>query len=83
MVTGVSIKAQAGRPSLDVTYGTFKSVAVDGSEPLTRQFPHLVDAALGDGRRLTVRYEEVRLGVAIPLELFEAPVPEGFRVDSL
>lgn len=80
-VTGFEIKAQPHRPALSVSYGTFKSVEVDGSG--ARDFPHLVEATLADGRSLAVRYEEVRLGMEIPPELFEIAVPEGFDVTEL
>jgi outer membrane lipoprotein-sorting protein len=81
VVSGLTIKAQPHRPALSVTYGSFKTVEVDGGEP--RSFPHLVDATLADGRKLTVRYDEVRLGAEIPPEVFEIAVPESYEIREL
>jgi outer membrane lipoprotein-sorting protein len=85
LVSGLSVKAQGGRPALSVTYGTFKSLPVEGLDPPRppRSFPHLVEAQTGDGRRLTVRYDEVRLGATLPAEVFLTEIPEGFAVESI
>jgi outer membrane lipoprotein-sorting protein len=78
-VAGQSVKGQALLPDLSVSYGTFKPVAVE-SLGQSREFPHLVEASLGDGRRLTVRYDEVRLGLDLPDSYFQAQIPEGFSI---
>jgi hypothetical protein len=83
---GPLLAAQAlrsGATPFETAYGTFKPVAVEIPGQAERPFPHLVDVALGDGRRLTFRYDEVRLGVELPAGLFETDVPEGFAPQVL
>jgi hypothetical protein len=81
-ITAISAKAQPGFPALSVAYGTFKPVDEE-DQGISREFPHLVEAVLGDGRKLTVRYDEVRLGAPIPTEVFETAAPEGFLVEPI
>jgi hypothetical protein len=82
-LAGFAVKGQPGLADLQVAYGSFRSVPAEGPGQAPREFPHQVDAVLGDGRRLAIRYDEVRLGAAIPPELFEVAVPDGFQVESI
>jgi hypothetical protein len=85
-LTRIAVAAAAGNPAFEVRYGGFRDEPVmgpDGRESNGGPFPHVIDLLLDRGRRLSVRYDEVRLGVPIPESTFRLEIPSGFSLSGI